>query len=229
MLHLDIREATISCFPSQRSLNPPLNSISKWKGTVPVHWVNGGISPTVHGGAIRERSRRNSVLHRSVPSIRWICWDCLPIDGSVGRLKSLSWCWWAWWESPRNRSARVGSALRVRSPFSPMRASRRKLCLRMDDCSRRMLSLEVPLHKIATCFARNAKKEFRQRNPTNRSEHFLRIGMSQLGDPFVIVSYVVEIREFDVLGNDPSRWNHSFIALKPPSPNIDLPLRIEWS
>ena len=99
----------------------------------------------------------------------------------------------------------------------------------MDDCSRRMLSLEVPPHKLTTCFARNAKKEFRQRNPTNRSEHFLRIGMSQLGDAFVIVSQVVENREFDILGNDPSRWNYPFIALKSPGPNIDLRLRIERS
>lgn len=188
MLHLDLREATISCFPSQRSLHLTLNSISKWKGTVPIHWVNDGISPTVHGGAIRERSRLNSVVYGSIPSIRCIGWNCLPIDGSVSMLKSLSWCWWAWWESPRNRSARVGGALGVRSPISPVWGSRRKLRLRMDDCSRRMLSLEVPPHKIATSFARNAKKEFRQRNPTNRSGHFLRIGMSQLSDPFVIIS-----------------------------------------
>ena len=28
----------------------------------------------------------------------------------------------------------------------------------MDDCGRRMLSFEVPLHKIATCVASNTKE-----------------------------------------------------------------------
>ena len=66
-------------------------------------------------------------------------------------------------------------------------------------------------------------------SPTARPEHFLRISVSQLGDTFVIVGQVVKNRVFDVLSNDPPHWDHSLVAVKSLSPNIDLPLRIEWS
>ena len=66
-------------------------------------------------------------------------------------------------------------------------------------------------------------------SPTARPDHFLRISVSQLGDTFVIVGQVVKNRVFDVFGNYPPHWDHSFIAVKSLGPNIDLPLRIEWS
>lgn len=99
----------------------------------------------------------------------------------------------------------------------------------MDDCGRRMLSFEVPLDKIATCFARNPKEDFREHSPANRREPFLRIGMSQLGHTFVIVIQVVKNGEFDIFGDDPSGWNNSFVALESFCPNLDLPLWIKWS
>ena len=58
---------------------------------------------------------------------------------------------------------------------------------------------------------------------------FLRIGMSQLGYTFVIISQVVKNGEFDIFGNDPSGWNHSFVTVESLCPNIDFPLWIEWS
>ena len=66
-------------------------------------------------------------------------------------------------------------------------------------------------------------------SPTARPECFLRISVSQLGDTFVIVGQVVKDRVFDVLGDDPPHWDHSFITVKALGPNIDLPFRIEWS
>lgn len=54
-------------------------------------------------------------------------------------------------------------------------------------------------------------------------------GMSQLGYTLVVVTQVVEKGEFNIFGNDPSRWNHSFIALKSLCPTIDFPFWIEWS
>lgn len=65
-------------------------------------------------------------------------------------------------------------------------------------------------------------------HPTGENP-FLRIGMSQLGHTFVIISQVVKNGEFDIFGNDPSGWNHSFVALESLCPNIDFLLWIEWS
>ena len=51
--------------------------------------------------------------------------------------------------------------------------------------------------------------------------------MSQLGDTFVIVSQVIKLGEFNIFGNDPSRWYQSFITLKSICPNVEGSLRIK--
>ena len=69
-----------------------LNLMPKWKGTVPVTWVNSGTSPSVHEGAIGQWKGWGSAIQRSGFSIWIACWNCLPKIGSVGRPKALSWC-----------------------------------------------------------------------------------------------------------------------------------------